>query len=540
MKVTTAFNIRLLDANSQRLQILPQITSGDVIAQIGTRNLHPEGLYSTEFFGEIGSRERSERFAYIKLNTTIIHPYVFNSLKKLKSLYTEIILSTNEGYAIWDPLTKDFIKSTADDPKAQRGMSFFLRYFKQLDFKSTESVRRDVRISNVTNSPSAILSNLMVIPAGMRDIRFNQETGQIEEEEINNFYKSVIFLANNITTNLSGSESALLDAYRREIQLKVNQIYDTLKEMIDGKKKIIQSQWGGRNIYNSTRNVIVPLNSTAEVLGDSRSPSINQSFIGLYQAMKMYLPMTIHNLKQRYFPFVFNGMGGPARLINPKTLQLEEIHLHPDTEDLWVSNEGLEKIITYYKNRNVRRKPVKIDGYYFGLIYVDEEKYSFIHHLGNLPQGWDKKQVRPITWMELFYLSSAMEWYDKTLTNTRYPVAGMGSIYPTKAYVKTTNHSTHKVEYQDGIKTDRFAREYPDLTDLSDFNAMAISSNRLKAAGGDFDGDMMSAIGLYGQNAEQELHAYFGRRESIIGPNGKHTDSVVTEVVTRTFASLTS
>lgn len=483
MKVTTPFNIRLLDAVDNLLMVLPRVTSGDVIDQIGTRNLHPEGLYSTVMFGDIGSTDRNNRFAYIRLNTTVLHPYVFQNLKKLKSLYTGIIMG--KEYAVWDKSIKDFVKADESDPNADTGMSFFMQYFKQIDFKATESVRRDVRISNVSGTNAAIMHNLMVIPAGMRDIRFDNETGQIEEEEINNYYKSVIFLSNNIELGRSRGEHASLDHYRREIQLKVNQIYETLKNMIDGKKKIIQSQWGSRNIMNSTRNVIVPLNSTTEILGDSRSPSVNQTVIGLYQAMKMYLPITINRIKGKWLSKVFEGIGGNANLIEVKSLKLVNVPISPEIEDMWLSNEGIEKLITNYKNKNIRRKPVMVGNHYFGLIYRDETKYEFIHSLDNLPEGWDKLNVYPITWMELFYLSAVMDWYERSMTNTRYPVAGLGSIYPTKCYVKTTNHTSRKDEYEFGEPTGLFAREYPDLSDISDYNAMAVSSIRLKNLGAD-------------------------------------------------------
>ena len=86
----------------------------------------------------------------------------------------------------------------------------------------------------------------------------------------------------------------------------------------------------------------------------------------------------------------------------------------------------------------IRTEAVKVDKYYLCLIYDDGENVEVIFDSKNIPAEWDKKYIRPITYMELVYLSIYEVRNKYPGFFTRYPVAGLGGIYPSTVYVKTT------------------------------------------------------------------------------------------------------
>jgi hypothetical protein len=93
------FNLSLFSVTERDIAGMQQITSLDTW-EGATKNFHPQGLYSTQAFGVVGTEVRSERFAYIDMRMSIFHPLIFKALSKLKSLYPDII--AGKEFAVWD------------------------------------------------------------------------------------------------------------------------------------------------------------------------------------------------------------------------------------------------------------------------------------------------------------------------------------------------------------------------------------------------------------------------------------------------------
>lgn len=537
MKPEKAFNLDLMQLTKERLQGVGQVKVVDIFDGI-SNNFHEEGLFSPSLFGEVGTEARDVTFGYIKLNTTIFNPVIYERLKKLKRLYDGIMMGT--AYAVFDEKEKDFVSSTPLE--GETGYSFFMLHWDKIKLKKNESARRNIMIDIVEkNKDRLFLEYHLVLPAGLRDY-YVDKNGEATQDEINDLYRKMIAISNSLS-DLTPTQAAQQDMARRNLQRCANDIYEYIKTLMTGKKGFLQAKWGGRNIYNGTRNVITSMDTSAEVLGDERAPDIHTTFVSLFQLMKGCLPLAVHLIKSHpYYRLAFRGDNEFVYVINQESLKREQIKLDQWVADNWQSNEGLERLIDKFGNDDFRHQRIDISRHWFGLIYQDEEKYQLLEDIDDLPEGWDKKYVRPLRYVDFLYLVGKDKWYELRATTTRYPVAGKGSIYPVKTYVKTTTTAKSLKEYQQGQWVEgSIAREFPYIpegTRPTYHNTQSPHPGRLAGAAADFDGDQQSLVVLYSDEALDEINQYFGKRESIIGLKGSFTIDYNTDIVKRALQSI--
>ena len=177
-----------------------------------------------------------------------------------------------------------------------------------------------------------------------------------------------------------------------------------------------------------------------------------------------------------------NPNNDTATLVDPKTMTTKYIDIDTTVRDEWLSSDGLDSIISKLAQDANRREPVKIDGNYLLLVYDDGKKIIPITNTDNMDENLNKKYLRPITYIELFYISiyDIRDKYPGFVT--RYPVANLGGIYPTKIYVKTTVPS-RDVEITFDNKT-YIMHEYPILKEEF-FNSMSVHNSKI----GNLDAD---------------------------------------------------
>ena len=455
-------NLRIFAPTPAKLAGILQVKVLDIKEGMSDA-LHPEGLYSEEIFGRVGSDERLNRFGYFDLKLSIFHPLVYRKLCQLRSVYDKILNS--KAYAVWDDDAKDFTVVPADTPKAETGYSFFIRHWKKIDFTHNKSLTRDLRIALVTKYKNqAVTDKLLVMPAGMRDYDVD-DSGRFIEDEINEYYRKVLATSFTLPSESSHAELPYYDNPRRSMQTGFNDIYDYISRTLYGKKGFIQHKWGRRRIMNGTRNVLSAMDTTAAVFDSPNSLTINDTLLGLYQTVKSILPKAIYSLRMFLAPNISDATTGYAQLIDPKTLKQTSVRLSIDSLDLWSTSEGLEQIINKFEKPYKRQKQVMIDGHFLALVYRDERHFRILRDIEELPEGWDQKRVRPITYTEMLYLCNYSGWYQHYTYVTRYPIAGLESMYPSRIYTKTTMRSTTLRELGPDWKPlegDEFiAREYP-------------------------------------------------------------------------------
>ena len=513
-----------------------------------TKNFHPEGLYSTEIFGKVGDNRRNVLFGYIDLHIAIFHPVYFKAICDLKELYGGVM--AGREYATFDQVTRDFVKS--DPINGETGFRYFLEHFRDLKFAERDSAKRKFNIALVEKyRKSPLMDKLLVLPAGLRDYTID-DNGKPSEDEINNLYRRVIGTANVIEHVSVSANEEYLNNMRYNLQVAVNLIYDYITDILEGKGKLVQGKWIARNIDNSTRNVITPNIQKVKNLNDVQFVSATQTVVGLYQFLRSIFPKAVQLCRDGYLSQVFVGQNSPANLVDPKTLHSVSVQVDPSFFDDWMTVDGLGSLFHRLKVKDLRHEPVMIGKYYLGLIYVKKSKksnskddnvgsFKFFQDISDLPAGFDKSDVHPVTYAELFYLSVCDEAPVTPCTITRYPVTGFGSIYPSYVYLKSTVTGLPMRELVDEgghwVPGDRLVPEFPLLGDTF-FDALSPASQHLGRLGGDYDGDTCSFIAFWTDDSKAEFKATLNSRDFYVAPDGNIAFSSANDVIDLVLGNL--
>lgn len=433
------FNIYLLDLPPHKLRGIKPVTSQDIF-QGSSTDFHEDGLFSSSIFGPVGDDRRMQRVSYIDVKIPVFHPIIYNALATLKQLYADVMAGTR--YAVYDPELKDLVASNSMD--GNTGFEFFVQHWKKIEFRRTSSTRREQNIlliekyKNVSEEvPCVMTDKIVVMPAGLRDLEID-EIGRKSEDEVNGMYRRLIALSNTINSATAKQHPEILDTPRHSIQLAFNQIYNHINGLIEGKRKLFLGRFASRRIQNGTRNVITAMNPSVPYLGDKGVPGFNSTIIGLYQYLKATMPVSRFQIRQFLEP-IFSTVNEPARLVNRETLQSEEVLLDHITFDQWTTNDGIERVITAYSEESVRNQPVIVNGRFMALVYKGPDNtYRVMHSIDELPADRNKADVHPITLTELLYLPVYKHAPKYPMFVTRYPITGIGSIYPSETHLRAT------------------------------------------------------------------------------------------------------
>jgi hypothetical protein len=492
-------NIKLMDTHDPRIKQFKLVTSLDTFDGMNTNNFHPEGLFSTEIFGRVGTPERDRTMSFIHTKIPILHPFMFKKIIGLRALYKGII--TGKQYATWNKDELDFTPS--DMVSGETGFFFFLSHLHEIQFKRTSSDSRDADIELVYKAikdKTIAATYVPVYPAGLRDA-YVEEDGRVTEDEVNPLYRSLIS-ASNALPNHADYNDAVFNTTRVSMQNAVNNIFDYFWNLYSGKRGFARDKFYSRGVFNGTRNVLTAACADIPELGVKHVPNINNTVIGLYQTMKGVLPVTIHAVLTGWLSTVFSAGDGRAYVTDRKTLKQKLVNLDRAIYDKFNTPAGIEKLINGFSNKKLRTKPVMVDGDYLGLVFAGEingrKVFKFFSDIDDLPKGLDRDSVRPITWIEFFYTANYRKWNTYPMVFTRYPVAGLGSTYLCKVYCKTTVIGEQRWELGDDWEIKDFhdgndityAYEYPIIKEPQNyFETAAPATGRLGGLGADFDGD---------------------------------------------------
>ncbi len=529
------FNISIFQLDKDAIRQLKPITVSDIMDG-KTNSFNPRGLFSVEIFGKVGEEKRNTTFAYIPLNTKIIHPTIFRILTELKSIYKGIMNSTE--YVIWNDTIKNFDKSNPTE--GSTGYQLFMSHLDDIKFDrdGSELIQRKINVvkKSIKNG-TCYLENLLIMPAGLRDYEIDKY-GKPTENEINLYYRKVL-----ATTHLiikADPYSKNLDLTRYKMQMGVMEIYEYLENLLKGKGKLILGKWASRKIFNGTRNVITSLINDTRDLDSPKLIDVNSTVVGLFQFIKSTIPLAMYNIRNGFLLNVMPGPNSPFYMTNKKTLKKELVPHNPILYDQWMTNEGLEKTITRFGEVPLRHMVLDTDIHYLYLVYKDDDYFMLLQDIDDLPTNLDKSKVYPITFVETLYLSVYKFCNTIPAFVTRYPVLGTGSIYPSKCYVKTTIKGYIKREIDIlGNETGNIAYEYPDENGQF-VDSISPSITHIKRLGADFDGDTVSFNTVYSKQSIDEINKYLNSKRYYLSSHGKLTYSMATDTINFVVSNLTA
>lgn len=519
MKKIDPFNFKYLNMHGPRVDSVLPVKS---LAMFGPNgDFHPQGLYSNVIFGRQGDRMRNEQPSRIDLGTKVFQPAFFDLLKLVHRLSTQIMLG--EAYATWDPKEKNFVK--ADLMTGQTGMAFYLKYFPQQVFKTTDSKVRDERLDLLKKYRSnALTDRVYVVPAGIRDLEVSED-GQPIEDDLNPLYKRIIAASKSVNPDLEDINPEILDGARHSIQRALNDVYQYWFNLLNGKQGLLQGKFASRRVFESTRNILSAMDPGVAELGDPRTKGVRKTMVGLRQYVRSIPRLVISNFERGPLKDLLESAHHEAPVIDRKTLKRKSKRLKPKTADQWGTRDGLNTVISILEVEHLVHKPVLIDGDYALLIYQDDSYFRLLNSIEELPKDRDRAKVRPVSWLELIYLHT----YDlegRTINfNTRYPVTGTGSIYANEPYIKTTIVGTELTQLDDDWNpTNATVYEFPNTLDNGPlFNTMSVHPSALPGLGGDHDGDKTSMVSVTSREAVAEGKERLNSVSTYLSPDGDLT-----------------
>jgi hypothetical protein len=530
------FNVSLLVLTPKKLEGVKPVRVLDIFDGI-SNNFHEDGLFSVSTFGKPGDERRNMRFSYINVKVPIFHPIIFRALTTLKRMYLGIISGTD--YAVWDDSIKDFVR--ADALSGSTGFAFFTTHWDKIVFPDTKSDKREQNILMIKKYlANCLTTNVIVLPAGLRDIEVGND-GRIKEDEINGIYRKLLAVSNTISDSAVRSNPEIVNVARYNLQCTFNELYDLIESMLSGKKKLVMDKFASRRLMNGTRNVITAMDTSTPYLGAVGSVNFNNTIIGLYQFSKALMPVVRFHVRTGFLSKVFLSVGADAVLVNKKTLKKENVSLKSSYFDRWATDEGVEKVITSFSEDGIRHRPLEIEGYWVGLIYKGPDNtFKIIQDISEVPPTRSKEDVWPLTFCELLYLSCYSKVTDYPLFLTRYPITGIGSIYPSIGYVKTSVKSEQRSELGDTwepMGSEFIAYEFPTKGEF--VNSLVPHSSKLAGLTADFDGDTSSANVTYSDESKKEVKDYLTKKVAYVNVDGTFTSSVNVETVGLVLHNLT-
>lgn len=477
------------------------------------REIDPEGLYSQEIFGTVGTSERMNTMAYTSLYADLLHPRLYEYIVSLSSIYKKIMAGT--AYAKFDATLGDFAPS--DIVNGETGYDFFMSHIHEVKFKETKSKRRQNKIDVLykhIKSGEYTNNKLLILPAGLRD--FNVEkSGSIKEDEINDLYRDVIN-SSNLMSNFIGADGA--GSFKFKLQEKMNTLYKHVLTLIDGKKKLIQGEWASRAVEYRSRTVAVGTEDLVYDLDDDYNIT-DMAKAGLALYAKSIDPIAKYHLNEAFLRHVFGDVGDRAVLIDPDTLDAVQVDLPAVVIDKWRTNDGLDHIMNTLLDNDVKNEPVMVgDNYLFTLIDRDDTIIKYDDQF-SIPDS-DKSFRRPITYGELFYIALLPVIGELPGFITRYPMTDQGSIIPVLVDVFTTTTTRHMtVETVGDANSERDVRNYP-ILDIPWINGLKAPYVRTDGLGLDFDGDQILLMMVMLSDSIEEVKKLLDTPAPYIGADG--------------------
>lgn len=528
------FAISLLFPKLNDLRGMKEVVNFSIFDETGEND--PNGLFSEEIFAELGSEYRNKNFSYLDMRTEVLHPLIYDHLCRSRNIYKEIIGA--RVYATWSDDDHDFNVST--EAEGRTGIEFFLEHYKKITLKTGPlSPTRSKLYKLIDKYESMVMRYCLVIPAGIRDVEINDDN-RPEYDEINDLYLRLMSSYSMLPKDPSDDHSLALSRTKGRVQENIHKIFVYIKDSLSGKKKLVMKGVSSRNITSGTRSVISPVVETPEFLFSPENIGGTKSVVGIFQFAGAVLPICIFKLRELFFNKAFFGDREDAALINISTLNKEFVKVSPKTLDKWTTIKGMEKLITGFRKKESRHKPIIIEGRYLALIYETSDSYKVYFDAKECPESVDHGKLRPVTLTDILYLS--LEGVADILPsiNARYPSCEHGSVFPTFLYLKSTTDSTLKYELDSqGNKTSKFVRSFPKLG-ARFHEAMCPASRHIERTGADFDGDQMNLIASFSEESIAEVRSLLRSKEFYISSSGGLFYTAARDTIKLLAASLTS
>lgn len=464
MKIQELYDIdRDIKTNS-----LKEVTSQQIYR---TSNMfNPQGLFSEEIFGQTND-ERSYRCAYIKLPVHVFNPHVAKNIIQRsggvikKMAYGEVNCNLVNG-----------VLTIAPDGK-YTGLKDLYDIWEQIDIRKTLTTRSQENIDVLTKSPKRLLFNdkVLVLPPNMRQI--GMRNGKTVKNELNSLYLGILGLK-SVTAHTTASVYQIYNKF----QDAVINIFTFVNNYVGGKNGFFQKNLLAKNTMYTARNVI----SAPRYNSENPKIGIFRTGYPLHTCCSLFKPLVVFKMKEFFsFSNIQQIHPEPGEINSAMLANVYDNRMIEDLCEIYMKNPGSRFKIMYLDDKN--EKPIK-------MTYLDVKKNETV--------------TRPVTLTDVVYLAckSAIVDADRHVYTVRYPIGDYMGAFFTKVHILSTNN-TCAINFNGEVYD-----TYPVIDLEASHNRVATSfadtltpsNSRLKAIGGDYDGDTVKSVGIWSDEANDK------------------------------------
>jgi len=208
-------------------------------------SLNDDGLYSPRIFGE-SSREMVEKFGYIKLNATIIHPAMYDMLIKVKSVFKHCFTG-DKKYIIVDG-------ELIEDDNGKSGIGWFHQNYNSINFDKYKTNKNEKLVKFLKDKSNVFITKFIVIPRKFRE--FTTDNGMRHEDEITGLYKKLLGRISSGKSDNEFMKKLLQDSSKDQvIQQSINVIYNHFLDLLKAKEGHFRANLISKRIDNNARLV---------------------------------------------------------------------------------------------------------------------------------------------------------------------------------------------------------------------------------------------------------------------------------------------
>lgn len=263
-------NLTVLNVDDFLKAVQAQEVTDDAIVTAKGK-FSPGGLFSETIFGLDRSKDRGKKYGFISLNTVILHPFIYDIMKKMEVRVTELIDGDTMYYdEDKKVLYKDLKKEYKGDPNENTNLKEISGYdgamyaiLKGIDYRGGNELRDKLvtKLKEVIADGSAFIDKVVVIPPNYRNITIADD-GRLESmDDINTLYVKLLSYAKKIKATGSSndrttgvmSDNALI---RKQIQSFANDLFLLGKSKIGKKYGLVRGQLLGKRVDYSARSAI--------------------------------------------------------------------------------------------------------------------------------------------------------------------------------------------------------------------------------------------------------------------------------------------
>lgn len=470
-----------------------------------------DGLLSNEIFGTTRD-DRAGIFAYIDLGGYYIDPSCYKTWIRMDNRIKSIVHGIGT-YSV------DKHGDIIEDEGGETGIEFLRKNIYNIKFKSTESIKRDIKIQYLEkNRDKMFIRKYLVIPPFYRDT--NTSGKSVSLGGVNKLYQNLLQAVNSkqVTQDYGFDTSHTTDGRIQETLLNlydwfVGNSSDQMKvetgSGMAGKRGILRRANMSKTTNYSSRHVISAPELKVEHV-DDMMVNMEYSAAPLAAVLADFRPFVLFNVKRFFenefigsetYPII--GSDGKVEYVIPKDPMIE------------FSDERIKREMDrYLHGHNNRLVPIQVP-------IEDSNKKVYMMFKGRFEKvGQNPESIyhRRLTWCDVFYMAAVESVRDKYALITRYPIDSYFNQIATKIRVASTK-VTEPI-YVNNI----YYKYYPKIreedigtnTGNMFVDTMTISNLYLPGMGADYDGDTVSMKGVYTIEANKEIEEFVSSKKNFI------------------------